>query len=349
MERPSVSGVRTGGRILGIDVARALAIVGMLAVHVGPTDAGGLLGRLYAASHGRASVLFVLVAGIGVSLLAASRRRSLTHARAELGWRSLLLLGAGLALQELDHRVLVILQTYALLFLLGAATLRWPDRWLLTAAAALAVLGPLTFLAGLGLAPGTFDRDPVRLGDGPWGMAHGLFLSGSYPLVVWAVPFLLGLWLGRRDLSAVRSRAALMAGGGAVALVSPLARILQGRGELEGWARLLDASPHSQMPLWLVGSCGAAALVLGASLALARRWPRLAWPAAAMGQLALSVYVAHLLVLHGWGDVVRSDSVARAAVVVAAFSVLAALASSAWRALLPRGPLEALLRLPPSR
>jgi uncharacterized membrane protein len=61
------------GRIPGIDLARGLAIIGMLAVHVGPTHLDGFAGRLYALPHGRASILFVLVARVGVSLLAASR------------------------------------------------------------------------------------------------------------------------------------------------------------------------------------------------------------------------------------------------------------------------------------
>lgn len=339
------------GRILGIDVARALAIVGMLAVHIGPTDAQGLAGRVYALPHGRASVLFVLVAGIGVSIMAASRRRSRPRARRELAWRAVLLLLAGLALQALDHRVLVILQTYALLFLVGGAALSWPRGRLLGVAGVALLTGPAVFLAGRLADPGTFDRAAVRFGDGLIGVAHGLLLSGPYPLVVWIVPFLLGMWIGRRDLRSRATQATLLVGGGAVALTAhAVARSTGGRFEGEGpraWAHLLDATPHSQMPLWLLGACGSAALVLGSSLLFARALPRAAWPLAAMGQLALSIYVGHLLALHAWSGALRSDEVGRSAAVVVAFAVVAAGLSVAWRRLLARGPLEALLRWPP--
>jgi uncharacterized membrane protein len=65
----------TGGRVAGIDAARAAAVVGMVMVHVGPTGQSDIAGRLYALPHGRASVLFVLLAGVGVSLLAGAQSR----------------------------------------------------------------------------------------------------------------------------------------------------------------------------------------------------------------------------------------------------------------------------------
>src|SRR5690606_28996784 len=105
---------RDGGRrIPGVDLARALAIIGMFAAHVGPTYLESPAGRLYALPHGRASVLFVVLAGVGVSLLAGSRSKGLAEARRRLLGRAWWLLPAGLVLQALKHGVLVILQTYA--------------------------------------------------------------------------------------------------------------------------------------------------------------------------------------------------------------------------------------------
>lgn len=218
MSTPSPASARLQGRILGIDVARALAIVGMLAVHVGPTDAQGVLGRLYALPHGRASVLFVVVAGVGVTLLASSRRRALSDVRRELAWRSAVLLAAGLALQSLDHGVLVILQTYAPLFLVGAFAVGWSDVALLVAAAAMSLAGPALFVAGHALAPARYDRAAVRLTDGVAEIAHGIVLSGAYPLVVWVAPLLFGMWLGRRDLGTRATQLALVASGAVVAV-----------------------------------------------------------------------------------------------------------------------------------
>lgn len=60
-------------RIRGVDAARALAVVGMVMVHIGPTGGPGAAGTVYGITHGRASVLFVLLAGVGVSILAGGR------------------------------------------------------------------------------------------------------------------------------------------------------------------------------------------------------------------------------------------------------------------------------------
>jgi hypothetical protein len=51
------------------------------------------------------------------------------------------------------------------------------------------------------------------------------------------------------------------------------------------------------MPLWVLSSTGIALAVVGCCMLLARALPRLVWPAVALGQLALTVYVAQVLVL----------------------------------------------------
>ena len=338
------------GRIGGIDLARALAIIGMLAVHVGPTRLDDLAGRLYALPHGRASVLFVLVAGVGVSLLAASRTRTAAAARWRLAWRAALLLPLGLLLQDLDHRVAVILPTYATLFVLAIVVLRLHDRMLLALVLALSFLGPVVFLIGSTAYPEAFARSSVAWSDPAADTVIGVIL-GPYPLPVWAAPFLLGIWLGRQHLRSRSVRLALVLGGAAAAVLVPAAAtLLAGAiGEADSpptWHALLQGAPHSQMPPWLIGSLGSAALVLGASLFVADALPRLSAPLVAMGQLALTVYVGHLLALHAWSDVLRSGEVGEAVLIVLAFTAAAALLAVLWQRAFRRGPLEALLDVP---
>lgn len=320
----------------------------MLAVHVGPIrDPVGAGARLYAASHGRAAILFGVLAGVGVSLLAAAATRSRWEAPVTLLWRAAVLLPLGLWLQPLDHGVFVILQNHALLFVLGVVVLAVPDRVLLPAAVLVGTLGSLVYLAGLQLDPVAFARDEVALGQ-PWReILHGLVLSGPYPLITWAGPFLVGVWVGRLELSRRVVQVRLVAVGLAVAVVAWLtARVLLARVEPEGWAQVVTDAPHSQMPLWLLGATGSALFVLGGCLLVADRAPRAFWPLAALGQLAFTAYVGHLLVLHVWGEEVRADTPGAAALVVLAGAGIGALAAVLWRAVLPRGPLEAVLHLP---
>lgn len=323
----------------------------MLAVHVGPTDLDGPAGRLYALPHGRAAILFGLVAGVGVSLLARSRSTSPAAARLKLLWRSLLLLPLGLALQRLDHGVYVILQDYALLFLLAIVVLGLSDRVLLTLAGLTAVLGPLGYLWGRMHAPEAFDRDVIEFGQPAGDILHGLVLSGPYPLITWAAPFLVGLWLGRRDLRTVRARRWLLAAGGAVTVAAfgasvVLTGLLGEPSDVPGWDHLVADTAHSQMPLWVIGATGSAAFLLGGALAIERLAGRLVWPLVAAGQLALTVYVGHLLALHTAREALTSDTVSGALVVVAGFTLTAAVLATAWRALFARGPLERLLQPP---
>ncbi|MEX2550596.1 MAG: DUF418 domain-containing protein [Nitriliruptoraceae bacterium] len=347
-----VSAVRRGSprhRIRGLDLARGLALFGMIAVHVGPTDIPGAAGRLYAAPHGRASLLFVLVAGVGVSLLDRSRSSSSREAAAKLGWRAVLLLPAGLVLQELDHGVNVILQSYALLFLVAILAVQLPDRWLLRVAGGALALGPVAFLLGRGAEPGAYTRISATVTDPPGDIVHALVLSGPYPLVVWIAPFLVGLWLGRRDLSSAGSQRRLLVVGGVTALIALFSArtlvVLLGTPRSPGDLRFLATSgAHSQMPLWLLGGTAAAVFVLGVSLRVAGRWPRATWPLQAVGQLALTAYVLHLVVLQVPQAPLRTDSLLSAVGLVAAFGIGLTILAVLWRRRFHRGPLELLLR-----
>lgn len=60
-----VSGAPTMGRLVGLDLARALAVFGMYIVHIAPMEsASGSVGNwVYFLAEGRASALFATLAG----------------------------------------------------------------------------------------------------------------------------------------------------------------------------------------------------------------------------------------------------------------------------------------------
>ncbi len=354
-------------RLLGIDAARAIAVEGMVMVHFGPTPAPDTaLGNLYGLSHGRASVLFVLLAGVGVALLVSDRsgdrspERSPALVRGRLVLRGALLLPLGLWLEGFDHGALVILHYYALYFLFMALVLTVPDRWLLVGGAAVLVGGPLLYLWGQTLAPELFVRgDTASLDDPVVKIVDDLLLTGAYPLAIWATPLLVGMWIGRRDLAAAPTRWWLLVFGLAVAVASAVAAALATDGlaatfafggppdEQPGeFADFLTDRPHSQMPLWMTGAVGSACAVLGGMLLLAERLQRVTWPLVATGQMALTVYVGHLLLLAAYPELLTREEVPAAFLTVGVFMLLALAACTLWRAVLPRGPLEAALSAP---
>lgn len=338
------------GRIQGVDLACTIAIVGMVMVHIGPIrlDGFGLVGAAYRLPVGRASILFIVVAGIGVSLLAGDRSRErLRGTSARLLWRALVLLPLGLALQALDTPIAVMIRYYAVYFVTAIVGVRLGSRTLAWTAAATALLGPALLLGIRRLEPGWFDAGTPVWNDFDR-IARDLMISGYYPAIIWATPLLVGIWLGRQKLRSTGAAVTLLLGGAAIATAVWLVdNVLGGvAGDVENrasWLQLLTREPHAEMPLWALSSTSIAISIVGASLLLARAAARLTWPLVAAGQLALSIYASHLLLLHYRPEWLIRSEFATAWASIGRFTLLAALV---WRSLATRGPLEALLRIP---
>ncbi|MFH5823434.1 DUF418 domain-containing protein [Georgenia sp. AZ-5] len=336
---------------MAIDAARAVAVIGMIIVNVGPRSGEGLADVLHRIPLGRASLLFVLLAGIGISLLTRGARRPGCSLRSgTLLWRAGLLLVSGLALQLLDHGVSVILPTYALLFLIALPLVRATERLLAILTVVLLALGPLVWIAVQMLQGVSYTVETPTLVDPPLSILHSVLLSSPYPVITWVGPFVLGMWLGRQDLSdralqvrMIAAGAIATVGGRAVSLV--LVALLGEPAREVGFDRLVTSVAHSQMPLWLLSGTGSAALVLGLLLRAGGFVDRWLWPLVATGQLALTIYVAHLLVLD---LVVRPEPqvLIEGVLISMALCAGAVVFATVWRRHFDRGPLEVLLRAP---
>lgn len=331
------------GRLEAIDAARGLALIGMMMINLGTVRSEGWFNTLWTLPFGRASILFVVLAGLGMSLFFASRRQ---YARRwpVLMWRALIFLVGGLALQILTPAVSVILPTYGVLFLAALLWDRLSDRALAAFTILMLVVGPVVVQGHQ--IPGEHKTRMPTLGEAPSTVIHSLFLSGAYPLFVWVVPFLAGMWLGRRDLRDRQLQRRLMLGGAAASVLafvaSQVSSLLLGAEADFGWKRLLTGAAHGQMPLWLVSSIGSAAFVIGAALWF---WPKVrsrSLPLAYVGQLAFTLYVTHFLVIAAMGGRIDSRLVGVPVTIglVLAFTAAATLWLRHWGV----GPLERMLR-----
>lgn len=338
---------RSPSRLIAVDAARALAIAGMIVANVGPVGAEGILGGVWSLPVGRASVLFVVLAGLSFSLMTRSVRGSgtmvgLGPAWGVIAWRASLLLALGLGLGMLDHSVSIILPAYALLFVIGGLLLLVPDRVLLALAAVSLALGPALWLLA---NPSGRDRI-AELGGSPLALLESLALTGYYPVVTWIVPFAFGLWLGRRDLRDRRRLIRLLIGGATTAVLATVAGLV---GTALAYdpdrplTLLITAAGHGQMPLWLLSSTATATAIVAALLLVGLGGERrLRW-LAATGQLALTIYIAHVLVLAAIGDAL-TVTLPVGILLSAVLIVVAVAFSVVWRARFARGPLELLLR-----
>ncbi len=186
-------------RILGLDVARGLAILGMAGAHVGVTEAfeWGDPTTWTDLVHGRSSILFALLAGVSIALMTGRdvlpERERLPSIRLNLVGRGAVIFVIGLALELLNTPIAVILTLYGLLYVAVIPVLRWRPRQLLLGAAVLALAGPalLALLSAVALQP--------------FGAGIGFVLYGTYPITVWLALVLGGMALGRLRVQEVRT------------------------------------------------------------------------------------------------------------------------------------------------
>ena len=112
------------GRLIGLDVARCLALLGMVATHVlDERTAGGDLTTAQWLAGGRASALFAVLAGVSLALMTREplRGRPLAFRTAGIATRALLIGLLGLLLGGLETGIAIILTYYAVLFVLGVS------------------------------------------------------------------------------------------------------------------------------------------------------------------------------------------------------------------------------------
>lgn len=335
-------------RLTGVDVARAVALLGMVTVHFGPgREVGaGVDAFVYHSFYGKASVLFALVAGVGVGLMA--RRDPPLVVRVRMLYRAAWLVPLGLWLQELEHPVAVILQYYGVYFLGAIPFIGRRRPTLLVAAGVTLVVGSATVLWALVVHPEWM----VRLGgQAPLDPFGDLVLGGYYPALTWVPVLVFGMWLGQLDLQSGRTRTAMVVGGAAVLAATRWAGVAAAHAlDLDvsrgSWGWAASVTGHSEMPLAVVGAVGFATAILGAASALADLAPRLVHPLAALGRLALTVYVGHLVVYAMVPDLFPATTVPEGIRHVLWFGVATAAFSTLWLWRLPRGPLEAVVRWP---
>ncbi|WP_190039013.1 DUF418 domain-containing protein [Streptomyces fructofermentans] len=220
---------RAAGRVVGVDLARGLAVLGMYAAHVGPDPSdGGPTGFVMELAHGRASALFAVLAGLSIALMTGGRTprtgREGRRAVAKVLIRAFVLLVLGTWLTSTGTPVEVILAYYGLFFVLVLPFHRLRPAALAALAAVTALLLPqLLYVVQQSADEGTWADavvryDPLARVSGTDGFLE-LFVTGSYPAPAW-IPFVLaGTAVGRLDLSSAAVRLRLAGAGAGLAVL----------------------------------------------------------------------------------------------------------------------------------
>ncbi len=331
------------GRLVGVDLARGLAVLGMLAAHLLDTERTLTPdpSTWVTIVNGRSSILFAVLAGVSIALVTGGPRPIAPprrpRAAARLALRGALLWVIGMLLVMTGVPVYVILPAYALLFVLALPFLGMRARGLFLTAGSLALVMPW-------IQP---ILDAAPLWAGRFGAELEAAVGWAYPFPVWIAFLLAGMGVGRLDLRNAAEQGLLVMAGLSLALAgygfaiatAPLAA------STPYLAAVLTAEDHSS-GLWeVVGSGGFALLTIGACLLLCRtplRWVTV--PLRAVGSMPLTAYVLQLVVwaivaLALLGDTSDLNGIREAGLFVP-LTIGLIVGCTAWALTIGRGPLE---------
>ncbi len=335
-------------RVTGVDLARGLAVIGMVAAHLLWIDDFDVADTTtwVAVVDGRSSILFATLAGVSIGLVTGGSRplppAEMKFARRRLAVRAGVLWLIGIWLIATAVPVYVILPAYAILFLLALPLVSLGARTLFLLAAALAIVMPFV---------------QVPLDDLPvWRTQNGALVSAAigwnYPFPVWIAFVVAGLALARAGIRRTRVQISAFLTGGVLAGLAYGLDAAAGPDLIAArpsfWEAVWTAEPHSSGLLEAVGSGGFALAAIALCVLICRTF--LTWivlPLRAVGAMPLTAYTAQILI---WAAVAlallgttRDLSAFRDLEPFWPMILGLVIGCTAWALLIGRGPLEWLI------
>jgi uncharacterized membrane protein YeiB len=191
----------------------------------------------------------------------------------------------------------------------------------------------------------------------PIGMVRHLFYNGFHPVIPWLAFLLVGNVLGRQDMSDPTIRRRVFVLGAGVAVIAEVVSWILIRTLLPGASpadqeaiiAIFGTAPMPPMPLYMLAGSSTACAIIAASIALGERYQNAAWlrPFVATGQLALTLYVAHVVLGMGLLDAIgrlENQTLPFALLTSVVFCAAGVVFAHLWRSQFKRGPLEAVMR-----
>jgi uncharacterized protein len=352
-------------RIMGFDLARALAIFGMVIVNfkTAMNSATGNEFLMWFSSlfEGRASSLFVILAGIGITFLTNRARQSgdraiVNKCRSSLIKRALLLITIGLMytpIWEAD-----ILHFYGFYFLIAVTVFMASNRFLLLVSVVITLSFPTLMLF--------FDYDQhwnwsTLTYMNLWsfdGMVRHILFNGFHPVFPWASFLIFGMWLGRLDLSQTATRNRLLTWS-VITLITTegvfyLVRLYIGDGAAFGVSQedivsLFSTTIIPPFPQYIISAGSSACIVLVGCLYFSDKFRESninIW-LCQTGQLSLTLYVAHVILGMGVLDGINrlsNQTIESSLLSSLIFCTCGVAFSVFWLKYFKAGPLELIFR-----
>lgn len=344
------------GRLVALDVARGLAVLGMYVQHFALNEKNAAI------VSGNTTLLFVLCGGISYSLMAQGMRDKgieKTAFRSRMLARAVFIDLIGYTLIMLNTPFGVILPAYAALFVLALPLVYRSTRVLVTTAICLILLGPPVMVLG-----GSLFSEAFLLYDIVGGPMSALALSSV---------FVAGMAIGRLDLTSTHTALSLAGSGSIMLIISIMLSkfvlpdlsqtfenwliSVQGVNSIEldpyaiwpynveppMWHSLLLTSSHSASSFQTLMGLGAAFFALGIVCIISKKISKLVIPFALVGRMALTMYAIQFVVV--WGIQLAGGNFSLGEIPFGDMLIVIIALVVGWLlSCLPKGPLEASLR-----
>lgn len=358
--------INNNRRIEGLDFARALAMLGMFIVNFGvitgsTTNGSAWMITLQNLFEGRASAVFVMLAGIGIALMTRQARETkdpllLRQNRLTLWKRSFLLFTIGLILYVIGWTG-DILHYYGVYMFVAACLIVQSKKMMIFIIGAILILSQwlqiqFNYLAGW--HPTYVLLEYLDFWT-PAGFIRNLMFNGYHPLFPWIFFFLMGMLIGTLDLTNRTIRKILLVTGLLLVIMTETFSILFIKItttihllDVESALYLFDTGPIPPNMMYVLSNSASAIVLIVGSIYLVETCKNKVIEAFILtGQMSLTHYVGHVFI--GIGILIVCQKLENQTL---AFSMLYAccyflgcvFASVWWRAKHHRGPLESLMR-----
>lgn len=352
-------------RIIGFDLARAIAIFGMVIVNfkiaMNAETGSSLLMLFTKLLEGRASALFVILAGVGVTCLTNKARKSTNRSlvlksRISLLKRGLLLITVGLIytpIWEAD-----ILHFYGFYFLIAATIFMVNNKSLLVISLIIMMIFPVLMMLF------NYEQNwnwSTLTYEHFWsldGMIRHIVFNGFHPIFPWAAFLIFGMWVGRLELSQWMLRKQLLVGSLITLMITEFSfyfvknTLGDGRAieiTTEEITFLFSTSVIPPLPQYIISACSSAVVILIVCLYFSERFSEsyiTKW-LSQTGQLALTLYVAHVIIGMGFLEFIgrlENQTINFSLLSAMIFCIGGICFSIFWLKYFKHGPLEWLFR-----
>ena len=340
-------------RLIGLDIARYLAFVGMVLVNFdivmsyGVQSNEGFFNEFIGQLQGRASATFVVLAGIGLGLSSFKKESQTVNTIVK---RSIFLLILGLLNMTIFEGD--ILHYYAFYFLFGVFLLPFGNRALILV---IGILNLVFFSMMLFIDyESGWNFDELTY-SGFWtidGFTRNLFFNGFHPVFPWLGFFLLGMLMSRVLLKKRQVQIKMISWGLIAIIFSEIMSfiisgyVIPADSELQ-FLFMTDSMPP--MPLYFLAASGSALLIIGLCLLVSEkvRESKIYSLIAPAGTQTLTLYVLHIIVGLGFIDAIGftgTQTSSQAFVAAIIFCILGTIFAFTWSKWFRRGIFESLMR-----